>query len=99
MFTYSTSKLPGVSDDAVPPAAGTAYRWTQPSFSHGNTSRSPAAQYNWWSETTPWNALPYPASAFHTCFAMPVFTSATRNDHGSSTVRRGENIRGRGAAA
>jgi hypothetical protein len=98
MFTYSTSKFPGVSSDAFPPDTGTEYRCSQPSFSHGKTRRSPAAQNSWLSATTAWKALPYPASAFHTWRVTPVFTSATRSDHGSSTWRRGENIRARGAA-
>ena len=37
---YSISKAPGVRSRAAPPAAGTAYKCSQPSFSAGNTRRS-----------------------------------------------------------
>ncbi len=38
---YSISKRPGVSNRAAPPAAGTLYKCSQPSFSAGNTRVSP----------------------------------------------------------
>ncbi len=88
--TYSTSNAPGVSSAGRPPCAGAAYKWVQPSFSHGNTSRSPAAHTSWPSATTPRNALPVPVSARQTSRPVPVPTSAIRMDQGSA-VRRGVN--------
>src|SRR2546430_5428967 len=91
--TCSTSNAPGVSSVARPPSAGTEYRCVHPSFSQGNTIRSPAPHRIWFGATISRNTLPRPVSAVHTWRPPPpppppLARAAPRLDHGSP-ARRG----------
>src|SRR5256886_15377861 len=69
--TCSTSNAPGVSSVARPPSAGTEYRWVHPSFSQGNTIRSPAPPWGWVGAAISRDPLPRPGAAGPTLGPAP----------------------------
>src|ERR1043166_1665960 len=78
---FSTSKLPGVSASTDPPSAGIEYKCIHPSFSEGNSKRSPATQCQKSAMFCGYESLSWSPEC-QICLASPVRASATKMAHG-----------------
>ena len=82
----SAIKLPGVSNTAFPPPAGTAYKCGHPSWYERKTMRSLAAQCRLTPPCVVGKEPRMVAGAFHNMLASPVATVTVHNCHGTACL-------------
>src|SRR5882672_1385424 len=83
-------KLPGVRRSGCPPAAGTEYRWGQPSRYDMKTSRLPAAQLRLAPPRTGGSESTSVSPLFQTSRAVPLAGSPTQIAQGSGCRSSGD---------
>src|SRR5712691_4738503 len=83
-------KLPGVRSSACPPAAGTEYKWGQPSRYDMKTSRLPAAQWRFAPPRTRGSESASVSPLIQTSRAVPLAGSPTQIAHGDGGSSSGD---------